>query len=186
LIDLGSGKGKLALQAFLTYTNLQFVTGIELSYERFKISKAAICKLYYLNQKYFALNEGKDYVQLSINHNGIKRKLTIFNGNFFDYEKLVKGADIILCETELQLKNQSKFVQLIKNMRTDARLLMYDSLSTFPEMKTVMNVGNHQFGQLLNVKAVTKNVFLQEIKPNDRYSASWSNLAKFGIWKVLY
>jgi len=185
LIDLGSGKGKLALQAFLTFPNLQWVTGIELSYERFKISKAAICKLYYLNQKYFALNEGKDFIQLVLLRDG-KRKLTIFNGNFFDYEMLVRGADIILCETELRESNQSKFVQLVKNMRRDARLLMYDSLGSFPEMKHVMTVGNHQYGQLLNVKTKQTNVFLQEIKPHDRYRASWSEKAKFGIWKVLY
>lgn len=35
LVDMGSGTGKLCMQAFLTYTNLTRVVGIELSASRF-------------------------------------------------------------------------------------------------------------------------------------------------------
>jgi hypothetical protein len=50
LCDLGSGLGKLAVQAFLQYPNLTRVFGCELSASRFKKSKDAVVQLKRLQQ----------------------------------------------------------------------------------------------------------------------------------------
>eukprot|EP01006_Ploeotia_vitrea_P006826 TRINITY_DN14947_c0_g1_i1.p1 TRINITY_DN14947_c0_g1~~TRINITY_DN14947_c0_g1_i1.p1 ORF type:complete len:530 (-),score=171.74 TRINITY_DN14947_c0_g1_i1:54-1466(-) len=45
LFDLGSGVGKLALQAFLQFDNLRAVIGVELAYSRFQQSRDALAAL---------------------------------------------------------------------------------------------------------------------------------------------
>lgn len=45
MLDLGSGTGKVCMQAFLTYSNLTRVIGIELSASRFQLGESACVRL---------------------------------------------------------------------------------------------------------------------------------------------
>ena len=52
LFDLGMGTGKVAIQAFLQYSNLDYVYGIELSQGRYNIAANAAMTMVHLLGKY--------------------------------------------------------------------------------------------------------------------------------------
>jgi hypothetical protein len=55
LFDLGMGTGKVAIQAFLQFRNLQYVYGVELSAGRYAMAEAAVIRLAIMSPHSFEL-----------------------------------------------------------------------------------------------------------------------------------
>ena len=66
LFDLGSGTGKLAMQAFLMFPNLEEVLGVELAGSRYVLAEAAVGRLLAANRKRFRLHACTPGVEVAI------------------------------------------------------------------------------------------------------------------------
>lgn len=105
---MGMGTGKVAIQAFLQFRNLEYVYGVELSVGRYLVAEAAaLCMVQLLGEESFHVdvihgeqitvtelvtNDGRDAVK--------GRTLRLQCGNMMDV-KDINIADIIMMETDL-------------------------------------------------------------------------------------
>ena len=106
LFDMGMGTGKVAMQAFLQFRNLEYVYGVELSVGRYLVAEAAAMRMVQLlGQESFRVDviHGEqititEVVAYSDTERG--RTLKLQCGNMFDVKDL-DAADIIMMETDI-------------------------------------------------------------------------------------
>ena len=108
-VDLGAGLGKLAIQAFLQFPNLNFVTGVELARSRVRKGIEAVKRLERYNYSTYA-EEDSDGDEICLVEERFKRK-SIHTGEFPDRELRLRvgdlfkewrasSADVVVCETK--------------------------------------------------------------------------------------
>ena len=142
LYDLGSGRGRAAMHAFLTFPKLVHVVGIELSDTRAAISETAITKLHNLFCAKFGPNAthfetvdntlGKVSCLTTIN----ERVLEFAHGNILDVrgEHLAR-ADIILLQTNIPQECRGGVKALLEYACLGCRLLTYNDMHEFVDEK---------------------------------------------------
>lgn len=133
LVDLGCGMGKLILQAFLQYTNLTLVVGIELCTSRFKQAMKSIASLAMIHPDIFSWSQSADGKSGTLTEikDCASRCLKICCGDMF-YCEDVKKADIVICETNVPTERQSELSQLLSQLKKNTRFMLYHSLKNLP------------------------------------------------------
>jgi len=156
LYDLGMGLGKLAMQGFLEYPNLDKVVGVELAYSRCEKGKAALARLAEMTPNEgtswaltkpedgtFRLTETHTMLDSDSNQNDSKvvcrpgrsreektvreRILEFRRENFFQATDF-KDADIIVCETKIRPSKFKELCLLLNSLKKGAKILAYENL----------------------------------------------------------
>lgn len=97
LFDLGAGRGKLAMQLFLTYRNLKKVVGVELGPGRAEVGLAALKILG--QQKHFTTTAtGSSVTIVESDDQKQRRSLEFREGNLFHATDAFE-ADVVVMET---------------------------------------------------------------------------------------
>lgn len=106
LFDMGMGTGKVAMQAFLQFRNLEYVYGVELSVGRYLVAEAAAMRMVQLlGQESFRVDviHGEQITITEVVANSDTERGRILKlqcGNMFDVKDL-DAADIIMMETDI-------------------------------------------------------------------------------------
>lgn len=160
LFDLGMGTGKIAIQAFLQFRNLQYVYGVELSSGRYSIAEEAIMRMVeLLGPETLKVQNvpGRYIVVTELDDNECKgRVLHLECGDMFDVNN-IDAADIVMMETDVPLHLQPKLCQLLSRMRDGSRVLSYLDFRRFWSVETC------PFTQMENNRHLS-----------DRFPTSWS------------
>jgi hypothetical protein len=163
LFDLGMGTGKVAIQAFLQYSNLEYVYGVELAQGRYNIAAAAaLTMVSLLGEDNFEVDEvvGRsititEKAQPGTDEENI-RVLHFEQGNLLDVDN-VNIADIIMLETDVPKEFIDDLCALLRDMGDGARTLSY------------LDLKKHWTKQSFTLRQLSNNKNL-----SDRYSTSWS------------
>jgi hypothetical protein len=176
LFDLGSGTGKVPIQAFLQFGSLQRVFGVELSQARYDVSEAAVLKLVELLGKDCFSVDMVPGTRISITQTRLPsteedskmaapysgsdgRSLTIQRGDMFVDVPDIGVADVVMLETEIPPQYQGSLCSLLRHTKMGARTL------TYVDLNRMWTGGQCPF------RRHDANKFL-----SDRYSTSWSVL----------
>jgi hypothetical protein len=154
--DLGMGLGKVAMQVFLQFSNVQRVYGIELSIARYTLAEKALSELVAIcPDKYESCSrtEGK-FCQLR--DKTYDRVLEFACGNFFDVKDM-GSVDIVLFETDVAQESYWDLSIMMHKMKDGSRTL------TYLDMKKIWSCPSFPLRQM------TVNQSLA-----DRYPTSWS------------
>lgn len=160
--DLGTGAGKVPLQAFLEFTTLTKCVGIEITdqrYERAEKNVLEIVRTGY-NGRHFKIQEHNEGKSITIDEKlkgkegqCINRICSIWCGSIFDYPGGIKDANICNVAVKFPVAARGKLVQMMK--RTS-------SGSTFSSFNRVTN-WNYDTS------------FLRELNQGCRYRYNTSN-----------
>jgi hypothetical protein len=162
LFDLGMGTGKIAIQAFLQFRNLQYVYGVELSVGRYNIAEESALKMIdLLGKETFKIQsmKGRYIVITEILAGGDDehgRVLHLECGDMFEVQN-VDIADIVMLETDIPASLQPDLCQLLGKMHDGARTL------TYLDLRRIWTPGSIPFRQLESNKHLS-----------DRFPTSWS------------
>ena len=129
LFDMGMGIGKVVLQAFLQFRNLEFVYGVELSVGRFNIAEESVMRMVALfGADAFTIErvpgESITVVEKPVDENDRCRVLKMERGNMFDVSN-IEMADIVMLETDVPPEYHPEICKLLSNLRLGARTLTY-------------------------------------------------------------
>ena len=142
LVDLGMGLGKLALQCFLEYPNLNTVIGLEFCQTRSNTAFRALNRFAERTPsrlKWVLLEEGSSLKLIESPHRTMTRsvsrsipsgrRLEFQQGDLFAFPHVAK-ADIVICETKIRSERYEEFRHKLNQMKIGARLLTYEHLET--------------------------------------------------------
>ena len=163
LFDLGMGTGKVAIQAFLQYNNLEYVYGVELSQGRYNIAAdAALTMVSLLGTDNFDVDHvpGRyitvtEKAQPGDDEDSI-RVLHFEQGNLLDVDN-ISNADVLMLETDVPKEFHDDLCRLLRDMRDGSRVLSY------LDLKRLWTLDRFPLRQIDANKSVS-----------DRYSTSWS------------
>lgn len=130
LFDLGMGTGKVAIQAFLQFRNLEYVYGVELSEGRFKVAEEYVRRMVQLlgSELYTidTLDHGRRLVVTEAAPvTGAKsRVLEMECGDMFDVQN-IHVADIVMMETDIPVALHTELCNFLNDMHPGARTLSY-------------------------------------------------------------
>ena len=142
LFDLGMGTGKVAIQAFLQYSNLSRVYGVEISVGRFRVAERAALNLVALWPEQFVVeaHECDNYITIctidSSTANATKchgfentggRRLELVVGDMMKTVD-IESADIVMIETEIPVEVLKEFVNILLRTKDSCRLFTYVDL----------------------------------------------------------
>jgi hypothetical protein len=162
LFDLGMGTGKIAIQAFLQFRNLEYVYGVELSEGRFKVAEEYVRRMVQLlgPELYTidTLDEGRRLVVTeAATIKGVKSRVLEFKcGDMFAVQN-IHVADIVMMETDIPTALHSELCNFLNEMHPGARTLSY------LDLRKVWHFQPFTFKQL----DVNRHL-------SDRYPTSWS------------
>ena len=163
LFDLGMGTGKICIQSFLQYRNLEYVYGVELSLGRYNLAEQAALNMVTLlgKDRYsIEVDPGKQIIirEVYLNENGenIERILHFQCCSLFDISNIAV-ADIIMLETDIPTELLPDLYNLLCKMHVGARVLSY------LDFKKVWSKN------ILSFKQLDINRYV-----SDRYPTSWS------------
>lgn len=159
LFDLGMGTGKILVQAFLQYRNLQYVYGVELSYGRYCIAEEAVLRMIeLLGKDTFKIQNlpGRYIIVSELISSTQCRVLHMECGDMFEVHN-IEIADILMMETDVPVHLYPNLCELLASMHDGARLLSYLDLKRF------WSQGICPFSQMSCNKTLS-----------DRFPTSWS------------
>lgn len=133
LVDLGSGTGKLCMQAFLTYTNLTRVIGIELSASRFSLGEAACMRLAASSSGIggYAVAKRVPGELIILEAPGVtaRRQLELRKGDMWAMRAPeIEQADILVMHTDFTQASVPHFKRVLEDMRLGCRFVTYQDL----------------------------------------------------------
>lgn len=169
LLDMGMGTGKLAMQAFLQFINIERVVGVEICRSRYNIGEEALHRLqsHYPAEFTVTACEKGNLCILSGRHG---RRLEFYCADMFDMTKLhVWDADIIILQTNMHSQVYDLLCHTLARMKKNCRILSYLNLATlYPEG------GIFPFQQLPVNRCIS-----------DRFCTTWSTNRGFHffLWK---
>lgn len=190
MVDLGAGKGRLALQAFLEHRSLANVTAVEYSQSRYKYGRTMLQTLAKANPHLLAFEDVNKFIcclKLTEPQRSVRR-LELRNGDLFDCQD-THSADIVICETAIPLLRQVEFTHYLAKMKSGARLLLYHELSTLlgtksnPESKSsciVMDIVRRQVVHRKTINTILGT--FREVLLRRGYRTSWNVNHPFDIW----
>ena len=126
LVDLGSGFGKLVIQAFLEHPQLTRVVGIEFSTVRAEAARLAMLQLG--NAMQVAVHESEHLTQIELS-NG--RLLQMVHGDLHDYGNIVSLADVVVLQTRFVEDRYPSARATLQKVKKGARLMSYKQLEAF-------------------------------------------------------
>ena len=136
--DLGSGTGKVPLEAFLEFTALTKCVGIEITDERFALAEQNMLKIIKsgYNGRCFELVKHEEGKVITMKEkfkmkdgNIIERICIIWCGSIFDFPGGIKDADMCLIAVSFPCGVRNKVIKLIE--QTKKRCTISSYISTF-------------------------------------------------------
>lgn len=133
LFDMGMGTGKVAIQAFLQYRNLEYVFGVELSVGRYQLAETAALRMVQLlgrDSFHVDVVHGEQITVTELLRESLEggRTLRLKCGDMLDVLDLY-SADIVMMETDIPPHLQFDVCTLLqKQMHEGARILSYHDL----------------------------------------------------------
>ena len=178
LFDMGMGIGKVVIQAFLQFRNLEFVYGVELSAGRYNIAEESVMRMVALFGAEAFTVERVPGVSITVIEKPLEegdncRVLKMERGNMFDVSN-IEMADIVMLETDIPPEYHPEICKLLSNLRKGARTLTYLDL----RLIWPADEGDCQFA----MKQVDVNRLI-----TDRFPTSWSVQRghHFYLWSVV-
>ncbi len=161
LFDLGMGTGKIAIQAFLQYRNLEYVYGVELSEGRFNVADEYVTRMVeLLGSELYTIERhasGRRVTVTEVAVRGGRGRVLVFEcGDMFTVRNLAE-ADIVMMETDIPMALHHKLCLLLNEMKVGARTLSY------LDLRKVWPFEPFTFRQLSSNRHVS-----------DRFPTSWS------------
>ena len=151
------GTGKVALQAFLQFSNLKRVFGVELSAARFRIAEKALLNLLMMYPNKYVLQRHVTGKFLSVRALETSQVLEVACGNLMHIDD-IQEADIVMLETEVSPEVFGQFSGMLNRAKEGSRLLTYLDLRKVWQLS-----GSFPFRQLEANRSFA-----------DRYPTSWS------------
>lgn len=181
LLELGSGLGKLAIQAFLEFPNLCRVIGVEFAEGRYRCAKEALNALSRAQPDRFRITaQGRLHGDSDITSAGLEEKADRptrsihfeLDDFFLVDKKTVKAADIIIMETDISESKCRALFDLLSHMHVGAKLLTYVNLNDFWA----------RIHEKVMFRQLTVNISL-----SDRFATTWSPERghHFFLWEKL-
>ena len=192
LVDLGAGKCRLALQAFLEHRSLLSVIAVEYSKSRYNCARNLLLSLAQSNSALMSFEDlTKTTCRLNISEETIKpvRSLELRNDDLFNCLETF-SADIVVCETAIPALRLPEFTLYLARMKSSARLLLYENLTKMvgttqivriPLKMKNLNTMRVDILKTINAKKMVVGSF-QEILLRRSYRTSWSSGHLFDIW----
>lgn len=188
MVDLGCGKGRLALQAFLEYVNLTQVLGVEFCRSRYDATVTGIKSLASLNSSLMSVTESKDKLILTVDKN---RTLEIRHQDLFQCAE-VRTADIVVCETAFSDQKKSDLAQLLTLCQPGTRIVLYQHLTTLPNVvpsscdlmpdAEVVVIFEASKTRTRSKKIRKELARFVEIARDRFYETSWDPSHRFNLW----
>jgi hypothetical protein len=126
IYDLGMGLGKMAMQAYLFFTNVTKVVGVELAASRFKLGQEAVRRLAKLFPETYTLVHDEPLSVSIVDRAG--RTLEFRKQNLFECTDAVE-ADIVICETHIPRSTYPRLAQFLGTMKHGMRTLCFENLT---------------------------------------------------------
>lgn len=152
--DLGAGLGRLALQVWLAYSEIDDVIAIEYAPSRFQVGLRALERLVQMNEKAIAVVDRSDRSIILSMHTSYAqfiwpdekkqewpaliqpppkwittRTLTYMQGDLFTYcEQVISRANIVFIETDIPDSRVPELWQLLCNLHQGTRFLLYHTM----------------------------------------------------------
>lgn len=174
LFDLGMGIGKVVIQAFLQYRNLEFVYGVELSAGRYLFAEDAALRMVSLfGTDCFSVERvpGRSItiIERPVDMEDIPRVLKMECGNMLDVSN-IEAADIVMLETDIPMEFLVDMCTLLAGLKIGARTL------TYLDLRKVWPLEGFPFRQVPVNRSVA-----------DRFPTSWSVQRghHFYLWSVV-
>jgi hypothetical protein len=129
--DLGSGPGKMALQAWFEFPNIDKIVAVELCESRYKSGVKAMQRLCKAWGHIFSFKEHNDkYVELTMIHEKdstgkANRVLHFHNQNLFKFADDAKEADCVMLETDFPKETEADLTRLLGKFKPGCRVLLY-------------------------------------------------------------
>ena len=139
--DLGTGTGKVPLQAFLEFTSLTKCVGIEITDQRFALAEQNMLKIIKsgYDGRCFELvkHEKGKIITIKEKFNTktgeiIYRQCTIWHGSMFDYPYDIKDADICNIAVPFPLSVYGKVIELVQQTKTGCTISSYENMRAWP------------------------------------------------------
>jgi len=162
LFDLGMGTGKVAIQAFLQFRNLEYVYGVELSEGRYQVAEEAVLRMANLlgADSFHIQRSPGNFIILMEKGEGHAddkcRVLHLERGNLFDTLNM-ELADVVMLETDIPSSTYPQLCHFLNQMHVGARTLSY------LDLRYIWCFVPFNFQQLERNKHLS-----------DRYPTSWS------------
>jgi hypothetical protein len=157
LYDCGMGTGKLALQAWLQFPNLEKVVGVELAISRFIIGERALLNLVgHRPDDYELVKHVRDQIIIICDKHTPSRTLEFYAHDLFSFDG-IDEADIAILQTNFPPEAHTKLCGLLMQLKAGCALLTYLNLAT------LFKGANWIFAQL----QVNRSL-------EDRFPTSWS------------
>lgn len=130
LYDLGMGVGKLVMQAFLAYSNLKLIRGVELAFSRFQIAEDAVLRLVSLQPDRFEVDERVpgEFIRAHTIGKRKRRVLELRRGNMWEMRD-ISSVDVVVMHTELTATGFPRFRKMVCDLKRGARFVTYQDLS---------------------------------------------------------
>jgi len=173
LYDLGMGTGKLALQTWLQFPNLERVVGIELAHSRYLIAERSLIGIAHNFPTIFALVSFKhgEYICLRF-RSGKPRYIEFRRCDLFDITpEEQQDMEVVVLQTDIP---ESLFCQLCRFLN---RFCQGTRFLTYLDMCTVWEA------------MPTAPFPLCRFAPNSRFDTSWSSKDlghRFFLWRKLH
>jgi len=181
LTDMGAGMGKLVLQAFLQFTCLKTVQGIELCPSRYKESVHRISHLASLNPSIFQLKRKSDsHYDLVTLGESPQRTLTLLQGDMFKLEVL---SDIVICETNVPVEEQPNILLGLSKYKPGTKVMLYHSLRNIPGVL----LGQDNKVMFASASPNALKIYQQLAEKDSYFSTSWAKDKGhfFECWKCI-
>jgi hypothetical protein len=152
--DFGMGLGKLLLQVYLQFPNIEKLVGVELSPSRYQLGRDGMNRFYHQHSGQYTFVKTEEKITSIVD--SASRLLEFREQNLFDAKEGLQ-ADIIILETHFPKEVWDRLTGFIANMKSGSRLLTYENLFPIYEGKDM------PFEQI-PINAA----------PNDRFYTTWS------------
>lgn len=183
LVDLGSGKTRLALQAFLDHPNLESIVAIEFSPSRFECARKALRALAQANPKFMHFAESSIEAVLTHLTRSGKRTLTLRCQDLFLCTETFH-ADIVVCETHFPESRLAELVSLLSRLKDGARFVLYHGLAELPGIR--LSADKVYVYPPVTLTDADKPIVFKRIAPGEGYATSWHSSCRFDLWERLH
>ena len=175
LFDMGMGIGKVVIQAFLQFRNLEFVYGVELSTGRYNIAEESVLRMVALFGSDAFNVERVPGVSITIVEKQVEegdrcRILKLERGNMFDVSN-VEMADVLMLETDVPSEFHPELCEMLSSLKIGAQTL------TYLDLRLIWPNDSFCFRQVTINRSIT-----------DRFPTSWSVQRghHFYLWTVVH
>jgi hypothetical protein len=179
-VDAGAGRGKLALQVFLRFPNVQKIVAIELMKSRYDVGVKAVREIQKRWPMTFELQESKDGLSVFFSFRGQNRVLEMKNMDLFDLPKEeYQKTNVLLLETAISRTSEIR-CKLLMNTPIGCHVFSYESYEKYGKVDIECRCGKCNVGFHLGM---LKGERFMQIGCGLTFHTTWSPQTQFAMAK---